>query len=49
LRAAVRIAARRHSQPSAGIVERIFAWLGCYRRLSMDYEALPETSEALIT
>jgi len=30
------------------IVERTFAWLGRYRRLSKDYEALPETSEAVI-
>lgn len=27
------------------IVERTFGWLGRYRRLSKDYEALPETSE----
>jgi putative transposase len=30
------------------VVERTFAWLGKYRRLSKDYEALTETSEALI-
>ena len=30
------------------IVERTFGWLGRYRRLSKDYEGLPETSEALI-
>ena len=30
------------------IVERTFAWLGRCRRLSQDYEALPETSEAWI-
>jgi putative transposase len=29
-------------------VERTFGWLGRYRRLSKDYEGLPETSEALI-
>ena len=29
-------------------VERTFAWLGRYRRLSKDYEQLPETSEAMI-
>lgn len=27
------------------IVERTFGWLGRYRRLSKDYERLPETSE----
>ncbi len=30
------------------IVERTFAWLGCYRRLSKDYEYLPETSTAMV-
>ena len=30
------------------IVERSFAWLGRYRRLSKDYEFLPQTSEAMI-
>ncbi len=34
--------------PTRWVVERTFAWLGKYRRLSKDYEALPETSEALI-
>jgi Transposase DDE domain len=29
-------------------VERTFGWLGRYRRLSKDYERLPETSEAMI-
>jgi putative transposase len=29
------------------IVERTFAWLGRHRRLSKDYEALPEPSEAM--
>ena len=29
-------------------IERTFAWLGKYRRLSKDYEASPLTSEALI-
>lgn len=30
------------------VVERTFAWLGHHRRLSKDYERLPETSEAFI-
>jgi putative transposase len=30
------------------IVERTFAWLSFHRRLSKDYEYLPETSEAFI-
>jgi putative transposase len=30
------------------VVERTFSWLGQSRRLSKDYERLPETSEALI-
>lgn len=30
------------------VVERTFAWLGKYRRLSKDYEYLPETSENFI-
>lgn len=34
--------------PKRWIVERTFAWLGKYRRLSKDYEAKPETSEAMI-
>jgi putative transposase len=29
------------------VVERTFAWIGKFRRLSKDYEALPESSEAL--
>jgi putative transposase len=31
--------------PKRWIVERTFAWLGKCRRLSKDYEHLPETSE----
>ena len=34
--------------PKRWVVERTFAWLGRCRRLSKDYEALPETSEAVI-
>jgi putative transposase len=30
------------------VVERTFGWLGRYRRLSKDYEGLPETSKAMI-
>jgi putative transposase len=35
-------------QPKRWIVERTFGWLNHYRRLSKDYEELPETSEVLI-
>jgi transposase len=34
--------------PRRWVVERTFAWLGRYRRLSQDDEALPETEEAWI-
>jgi putative transposase len=34
--------------PFRWIVERTFAWLGRYRRLSRDYEGLAETSETMI-
>ena len=34
--------------PRRWVVERTFGWLGRYRRLSKDYERLPETSESLI-
>jgi putative transposase len=34
--------------PIRWIVERTFAWLGQNRRLSKDYERLPETGEAFI-
>lgn len=34
--------------PRRWVVERTLAWLGRSRRLSKDYEALPETSEAWV-
>ncbi len=34
--------------PRRWVVERTFAWLGRRRRLSKDYEALPETTEAWV-
>ncbi len=34
--------------PRRWVVERSFAWAGRYRRLSKEYEALTETSEAMI-
>jgi putative transposase len=34
--------------PRRWVVERTFAWLGKYRRLSKDYETLPESSESMI-
>jgi putative transposase len=38
----------QHSMPHRWVVERTFAWLGRHRRLSKDYEALPNVSENLI-
>jgi len=35
-------------QPCRWVVERTFAWLGKYRRLSKDFEGLVETAEACI-
>jgi putative transposase len=34
--------------PKRWVVERTFAWLGRYRRLSKDYEKLTETSAAMV-
>lgn len=34
--------------PKRWIVERTFAWIGRYRRMSKDYEMLPATSESMI-
>ncbi|GAC1529566.1 MAG: hypothetical protein NVS2B16_36850 [Chloroflexota bacterium] len=34
--------------PRRWVVERTFAWLGRYRRMSKDYEVLPETGQAMI-
>jgi len=34
--------------PWRWIVERTFAWLGKFRRLSKDYEYLPENSQSMI-
>ena len=35
--------------PRRWVVERSFGWLGRWRRLSKDYEELPEVSEAMVT
>ena len=34
--------------PRRWVVERTFGWLGRYRRLSKDYEALPEVAETMV-
>ncbi len=34
--------------PRRWVVERTFGWLGRYRRMSKDYERLPESSEAMV-
>ena len=34
--------------PKRWVVERTFGWFGRYRRLSKDYEYLPQTSETMI-
>jgi len=35
-----------HVLPHRWIVERTFAWLSTWRRLSKDYEVLPSSEEA---
>lgn len=37
-----------HVLPRRWVVERTFGWIGRYRRLSKDYEQLPENSEAMV-
>jgi putative transposase len=50
----VEIVARREGavgfevQPRRWVVERTFGWLGRNRRLSKDYEELPESEEAIL-
>ena len=47
----VRRPAQQHTfqvLPRRWVVERTFAWLGRCRRLSKDYEALPETTETWV-
>jgi putative transposase len=34
--------------PRRWVVDRTLGWLGRYRRLSKDYELLPEVSESMI-
>ncbi|MBQ8245763.1 MAG: transposase, partial [Lachnospiraceae bacterium] len=35
--------------PKRWIVERTFSWLENYRRLTIDYEFLTETAEAMVS
>ena len=35
--------------PRRWVAERTLAWFGRWRRLSRDYEHLPEVSEAMVT
>ncbi len=37
-----------HVLPRRWVVERTYAWIGRCRRMSKDYEELPENSEAMI-
>lgn len=39
---------RFQAAPRRWVVERTFAWIGRYRRMSRDYEYLPETTRANI-
>ena len=39
----------RPCSPAIRVVERSLGWFGRWRRLSKDYEALPEVSEAMVT
>jgi len=34
--------------PRRWVVERTFGWIGRYRRMSKDYETLPDSSETMI-
>lgn len=43
-----RISAEFDVLPKRWVVERTFGWFNLYRRLSKDYERLPEMSEAAI-
>src|SRR5215204_4521813 len=36
-------------QPRRWVIERSLGWFGRWRRLSKDYEALPEVAEAMVT
>lgn len=40
--------APKHFDPQRWVVERTFAWLGRFRRLSKDYEFLIRSSQAMI-
>lgn len=40
--------ARFQVLPRRWVVERTFAWLGRFRRMSRDYEALPDTQRAMV-
>jgi putative transposase len=36
-------------QPRRWVIERSLGWFGRWRRLSKEYEALPEVSDAMVT